>query len=59
MYWPSWSDSNYLTQSEFDVHSKVAFGWAFSQNVNDNHSGMGMDKNHLTKQTRQNQLGIT
>ena len=29
------------------------------QNVNGNHSGMGIGKNHLTKQTRQNQLGIT
>ena len=29
------------------------------QNVNDNHSGMGIGKNHLTKLTRQNQLGIT
>ena len=28
-------------------------------NVNDNHSGMGIGKNHLTKLTRQNQLGIT
>ena len=29
------------------------------QNVNENHPGMGIGKNHLTKLTRQNQLGIT